>query len=133
MDKKFFDNTIIAQYAVTGVPLKVYVDSRYLTITDPDDIENPFIGHGMEPNGEMYPFSYPDIDHLLVADNIIDLETYNKAMADQFKSDEPAEEAPEVKRKHLQVKSQLQKKHQKRKHQKRKFQKKNQQQKKVLK
>jgi hypothetical protein len=95
MDKKFFDNTIIAQYAVTGVPLKVYVDSRYLTITDPDDIENPIIGHGMEPNGEMYPFSYPDIDHLLVADNIIDLETYNKAMADQFKSDEPAEEAPE--------------------------------------
>jgi len=95
MDKKFFDNTIIAQYAVTGVPLKVYVDSRYLTITDPDDVENPIIGHGMEPNGEMYPFSYPDIDHLLVADNIIDLETYNKAMADQFKSDEPAEEAPE--------------------------------------
>ena len=94
MDKKFFDNTIIAQYAVTGVPLKVYVDSRYLTITDADDVENPLIGQGMEPNGEMEPFSYQDIDHLLVADNIIDLETYNTAMADQFKSDEP-EEAPE--------------------------------------
>jgi hypothetical protein len=94
MDKKFFDNTIIAQYAVTGVPLKVYVDSRYLTITDADDVENPIIGHGMEPNGEMEPFSYQDIDHLLVADNIIDLETYNTAMADQFKPDEP-EEAPE--------------------------------------
>jgi len=94
MDKKFFDNTIIAQYAVTGVPLKVYVDSRYLTITDADDVENPLIGQGMEPNGEMEPFSYQDIDHLLVADNIIDLETYNTAMADQFKPDEP-EEAPE--------------------------------------
>ena len=62
MDKKFFDNTIIAQYAVTGVPLKVYVDSRYLTITDADDVENPLIGQGMEPNGEMEPFSYQDID-----------------------------------------------------------------------
>jgi hypothetical protein len=94
MEQKIFDNTIIAQYAMTGVPLKVYVSNQYLTITDASDVENPIIGHGMEPNGEMEPFSYQDIDHLLVADNIIDLETYNTAMADQFKPDEP-EEAPE--------------------------------------
>ena len=94
MEQKIFDNTIIAQYASTGVPLKVYVGSRYLTITDASDVENPLIGHGMLPSGEMEPFSYPSVEHLLVADNIINLETYNAAMADQFKSDEP-EEAPE--------------------------------------
>jgi hypothetical protein len=94
MEQKIFDNTIIAQYAMTGVPLKVYVSNQYLTITDASDVENPLIGHGMLPSGEMAPFSYPSVEHLLVANNIINLETYNTAMADQFKSDEP-EEAPE--------------------------------------
>ena len=42
---EFFDNVTIGQYAMTGVPLKVYVNGQYLTITDPDDVENPLIGY----------------------------------------------------------------------------------------
>ena len=95
MQKKYFDNTIVAQYAVTGVPLKVYVNSEYLTITDADDVENPIYGFGMRVDGSMHPFNYADIEHLLVAGNIVNLETYNKAMADKFKTAEPKKEPAE--------------------------------------
>ncbi len=77
---EYFDNIVVGQYAMTGVPLKVYVNGRYLMITDPDDVENPLIGFGMTQDGEMQRFSYKDIDHLLVASNVVDIETYKKAM-----------------------------------------------------
>jgi hypothetical protein len=89
MEKKYFDNTIIIQYAAAGAPLKVYVNSEYLTITGVDDIENPIYGFGMRVDGSMQPFNYADVEHLLVAGNIVNLETYNKAMADKFKTAEP--------------------------------------------
>jgi hypothetical protein len=89
MEKKYFDNTIIIQYAAAGIPLKVYVNSEYLTITGVDDIENPIYGFGMRVDGSMQPFNYADVEHLLVAGNIVNLETYNKAMADKFKTTEP--------------------------------------------
>ena len=43
---KYFDNVTIGRFSLTGVPVKVYVDGVYLTITDPDDIEDPIIGFG---------------------------------------------------------------------------------------
>ena len=35
---KSFNNIIIGQFVLTGVPVKVYVDGRHLTITDTDDV-----------------------------------------------------------------------------------------------
>lgn len=76
---EYFDNVTIGQYAMTGVPLKVYVGGVYLMITDPDDVENPLMGFGMMPNGEMEKFDYKQVEHLLVSGNVIDIETYKKA------------------------------------------------------
>jgi hypothetical protein len=92
---EFFDNVTIGQYAMTGVPLKVYVNGQYLTITDPDDVENPLIGYGMTPNGEMDSFDYKQIIHLLVSGNVVDIETYNKAMEDDAKEEEGEEDDEE--------------------------------------
>ena len=92
---EYFDNVTVGQYAMTGVPLKVYVTGEYLTITDPDDVENPLIGFGMLPNGEMEQFDYKQIEHLLVSGNVVDLETYKKAMEDDDKEEEEAEEGEE--------------------------------------
>ena len=89
---EYFDNVTVGQYAMTGVPLKVYVNGEYLTITDPDDVENPLIGFGMLPNGEMEQFDYKQIEHLLVSGNVVDLETYKKAMEDDDKEDDDKED-----------------------------------------
>jgi len=92
---EYFDNVTVGQYAMTGVPLKVYVNGEYLTITDPDDVENPLIGFGMLPNGEMEQFDYKQIEHLLVSGNVVDLETYKKAMEDDDKEDDDKEDDSE--------------------------------------
>ncbi len=92
---EYFDNVTVGQYAMTGVPLKVYVNGEYLTITDPDDIENPLIGFGMLPNGEMEQFDYKQVEHLLVSGNVVDLETYKKAMEDDDKEEGEEEEGEE--------------------------------------
>mgnify|MGYP003112445787 CR=1 FL=1 len=89
---EYFDNVTVGQYAMTGVPLKVYVSGEYLIITDPDDVENPLIGYGMLPNGEMEPFDYKQVEHLLVSGNVVDLETYKKAMEDDDKEKEKGEQ-----------------------------------------
>ena len=77
-EAKFFNNNIIGQYVLTRVPVKVYVDGRFLTITDVDDIEDPLMGFGMDENGAMKHFAYSSIEHLLIHGNKVDIETYNK-------------------------------------------------------
>jgi len=83
---EYFDNITVGQYALTGVPLKVYVNGQYYTITAPEDVDDPLIGYGMKPNGEMEPFSYREIEFLNVSGNIVDIETYKKAMDDESKA-----------------------------------------------
>ena len=83
-EAKFFNNNIIGQYVLTRVPVKVYVDGRFLTITDVDDIEDPLMGFGMDENGAMKHFAYSSIEHLLIHGNKVDIETYNKGMAAAF-------------------------------------------------
>ena len=95
---KAFNNVIIGQFVLTGVPVKVYADNRYLTITDPDDVEDPIFGFGMDEDGDMHQFNYTDVTHLGVSGNKIDLETYNKGMEAKFKGgqakEEPKDEEP---------------------------------------
>lgn len=91
---KVFNNVIIGQFALTGVPVKVYVDNRYLTITDPDDVENPLIGFGMDEDGEMHRFDYRNVTHLGVSGNEVNLDTYNKGMEAKFKGGDEDKEAP---------------------------------------
>ena len=81
---KYFNNVIIGQFVLTGVPVKVYVGGRYLHITDTDDIESPDMGFGMDENGAMKHFAYSSIEHLLIHGNKVDIETYNKGMAAAF-------------------------------------------------
>ena len=95
---KYFDNVILGQFTLTNVPVRVYVNGEYLTITDADDIEDPMVGFGMDENGGMVPFDYRYVDHLLVANNNITLDKYNKAMGAEDSEEKPAEEeAPEEK------------------------------------
>ena len=68
---KLFNNIIIGQFALTGVPTKVYVKGRFLTITDPDDVENPLIGFGMDENGQMIQFDYVNVESLNIAGNLV--------------------------------------------------------------
>ena len=86
---KAFNNVIIGQFVLTGVPVKVYVDGQFLTITDTDDVEDPTMGFGMDVIGKMRHFDYRNIERLLVSGNEIDLDTYNKGMGAK---EEPAEE-----------------------------------------
>ncbi len=81
---KSFNNIIIGQFALTGVPIRVYVQGRFLTITDPDDVENPLIGFGMDENGQMIQFDYTQVEKLSVAGNSVDIKTYNKGMETKF-------------------------------------------------
>ena len=90
---KSFNNVIIGQFVLTGVPVKVYVYGRYLILTDPDDIENSIFGFGMDEDGDMQQFDYREVDHLLVAGNRVDLDTYNTGMG--AKEDENGEEDKE--------------------------------------
>jgi len=94
---KSFNNVIISQFVLTGVPIKVYVYGRYLTITSIDDIENTTFGFGMDEDGDMQHFKYYEVDHLLVSGNRVDLDTYNKGMGadENDKEDEEPEEEPE--------------------------------------
>ena len=81
---KYFNNVIIGQFVLTGVPVKVYIGGRYLTITDADDVEDPIFGFGMDEDGDMQRFDYRNVMQLSVSGNIVDLETYNKGMEAKF-------------------------------------------------
>ena len=63
---KGFSNVIIGQFVLTKVPVKVYVDNRYLTITDVDDVDDPEMGFGMDEDGAMQHFEYRLVQHLLI-------------------------------------------------------------------
>lgn len=94
---KAFNNVVIGQFALTRIPIRVYVDNRYLTITDTDDVADPIIGFGMDENGHMQQFDYRMVQHLAVGPtgNVIDLDAYNKAMGfEEPKEEEPKEEEP---------------------------------------
>jgi len=98
---KAFSNVIIGQFVLTRIPIKVYVDNRYLKITSTDDVQDPLIGFGMDEDGQMQRFDYRLVQHLSVGPmgNVIDLDTYNKAMGfengkEDSPKEEPAEEEP---------------------------------------
>ena len=65
---KYFDNVVLAQYVVTGIPLKVYVNGEYLIITDMYEISDPLIGSGMDEDGNMNQFDYRETLGTLVQD-----------------------------------------------------------------
>jgi hypothetical protein len=92
-----FNNVILGQFVLTGIPIKVYVDGVYYTITSPDDLEDPIYGFGMDEDGRMYEFDYRRIAHLLVNGNVITLDVYNDAMAKEFGGDDTAKEEEPVK------------------------------------
>jgi len=81
---KIFNNVIIGQFALTGVPLKVYVNGHVLTITDVDDVEDPNIGLGMDADGKMRYFKYAQIEKLIVSGNDVTIDTYNAGMEARF-------------------------------------------------
>jgi len=95
---KSFNNVIIGQFVLTRVPVKVYVDGRYLTMTDADDVEDPTFGFGMDEDGAMQRFDYRNVTQLLVSGNVVDLEIYNKGMEAKFgdggeeKAEEPKDD-----------------------------------------
>ncbi len=93
---KAFSNVVIGQFVLTRIPIKVYVDSRYLTITSTDDVQDTFIGFGMDEDGQMHRFDYRMIQHLSVGPmgNVIDLDTYNKSMGFEVGEEAPTEEEP---------------------------------------
>ena len=76
-----FNNIILGQFVLTGVPVKVYTSNRFLILTDVDDVEDPSIGFGMDENGEMIQFEYPEVQFIHVNGNKVDIATYNKGMA----------------------------------------------------
>ena len=92
---KAFSNVVIGQFVLTRIPIKVYVDNRYLKITSTDDVQDPLIGFGMDEDGQMHRFDYRMIQHLSVGPmgNVIDLDTYNKSMG--AGGEETEEEVPE--------------------------------------
>jgi len=98
---KYFNNVIIGQFVLTGVPVKVYIGGRYLTITDADDVEDPIFGFGMDEDGDMQRFDYRNVMQLSVSGNVVDLETYNKGMEAKFggggeeKAEEPKDDPKE--------------------------------------
>ena len=98
---KYFNNIIIGQFVLTGVPVKVYIGGRYLTITDADDVEDPTFGFGMDEDGDMQRFDYRNVMQLSVSGNVVDLETYNKGMEAKFGGggDDKAEEPKDDKKK----------------------------------
>ena len=94
---KIFNNVIIGQFVLTGVPVKVYVGGRYLIITEADDVEDSTYGFGMDEDGDMQQFDYFAVEHLMVSGNVIDLDLYNKGMGateEEPKEEEPKEEEP---------------------------------------
>jgi hypothetical protein len=87
-----FNNVILGQFVLTGIPIKVYVDGVYYTITSPDDLEDPIYGFGMDEDGRMYEFDYRRIAHLLVNGNVITLDVYNDAMTKEFGGNDTSKE-----------------------------------------
>ena len=81
---KTFNNVILGQFVLTGVPVKVYVAGRFLTITSADDVEDVLMGFGMDEDGVMHRFDYTDVEKLLVRGNEVTLDTYNQGMEDKF-------------------------------------------------
>lgn len=90
---EYFDNIVLGQYAMTGVPLKVFANDRYYIIPSPEDVDDPLIGYGMMPSGKMEPFDYRDIEHIMVSGNKVDLATYTKALGDELKGVKKASDA----------------------------------------
>jgi hypothetical protein len=91
---EYFDNITIGQFVLTKLPVKVYIDGRYLAITDADDVEDDDYGLGMDEDGDMVYFDYRMVNHILVGDQHIDLQTYIKALEDEEKKAD-AEKAPD--------------------------------------
>jgi hypothetical protein len=91
---KTFNNVILGQFVLTGIPIKVYVDGVYYTITSPDDLEDQIFGFGMDEDGRMHEFDYRRIAHLLVNGNVITLDVYNDAMTKEFGGDDASKEEP---------------------------------------
>jgi len=103
---KTFNNVLIGQFVLTGVPVKVYVSGRFLTLTDTDDIEDALVGFGMDEHGEMIQFSYPEVEFLQVQGNKIDIATYNKGMETLHSGDEvPADKEPDPEKEEEEEKS----------------------------
>ena len=89
---KIFNNVIIGQFALTGVPLKVYVNGNVLTITDVEDVEDPNIGLGMDTDGKMRYFNYSQVEKLIVSGNDVTIDTYKAGMEARFGGGEEAGE-----------------------------------------
>ena len=102
---KAFSNVIIGQFVLTRIPIKVYVDNRYLKITSTDDVQDPLIGFGMDEDGQMQRYDYRMIQHLAVGPtgNVIDLDTYNKSMGFEDNKEDSAEEEEPKKEESVQM------------------------------
>jgi len=92
---KAFSNVVIGQFVLTQIPIKVYVNGRYLIITSTDDVQDPMIGFGMDEDGQMQRYDYRSIEHLLVASKVVDLDAYNSAMGAESTGGEAPDEEPE--------------------------------------
>ncbi len=92
---KAFSNVVIGQFVLTKIPIKVYVNGRYLIITSTDDIQDPLIGFGMDEDGQMQRYDYRTIKHLLVAGNVVDLDAYNSAIGTGDEGEEEGGEEAE--------------------------------------
>ena len=90
---KAFNNVILGQFVLSGVPVKVWASSQFLTITDADDVEDPLVGFGMDEDGSMIQFSYPEVEFISIQGNKVDIETYNKGMAKLHGGDEAPADA----------------------------------------
>ena len=94
--EKYFDNLTLGQFILTGIkPIKVYVEGRYLILTDTDDIEDPLYGYGMTQSGAMESFDYRVIDHILIGNKPVTLEMLNKSKEGEEEPEAKGEEAPE--------------------------------------
>lgn len=94
---EYFDNVTIGQFVLTGIPTKVYVGGRFLTITDPDDIEDTRFGYGMDEDGEMRSFDYRLVQQLLVGGETVTLDTFNKASEEEDGEGSEKDKEPEEK------------------------------------
>jgi hypothetical protein len=85
----YFDNKILKRFLGTKLQLKVYVGREYLTITSYDDISDPGYGYGIDTNGDVHEFDYRSIQHVLVNNSIIDIETLEKNLKSNKLKSEP--------------------------------------------
>jgi hypothetical protein len=94
MERQYFDNTLLAQFYVTKMPLSVFVEGDLLKIVDADDITDPFMGSGMKISGEMEPFDYRNIEFMMIGKNKFTIEDVNKAFAAKDNPTAAKEEKP---------------------------------------